>query len=236
VTARRGFSLLEVMVAVTILGLVLTVILSAQGGLSSSNRAAARSALAIQLARCKMVEAEEKILKNGMPEIDQIDTELPCCEDFNGADGYRCDVKVEKVELPPPPSSGGAGDAGLDFGGITNATAGTTGSTGGLGALAGGAGGAGLNLDGGLTQMGQMMNQQAGGGGADGLVKMAMGMVYPQLKVMMEASIRRITITTHWRDGSVPREFVLQQYVTNPQRGGFVAGVPGMVGPDGGPL
>ena len=34
----RGFSLLEVMVAIAILGLVLTVILSAQGGLASSNR------------------------------------------------------------------------------------------------------------------------------------------------------------------------------------------------------
>ena len=35
----RGFSLLEVMVAVAILGLTLTVILSAQGGLAASNKA-----------------------------------------------------------------------------------------------------------------------------------------------------------------------------------------------------
>ena len=40
---RRGFSLLEVMVAIAILGLVLTVILSAQGGLAASNRAAGAS-------------------------------------------------------------------------------------------------------------------------------------------------------------------------------------------------
>ena len=36
----RAFSLLEVMVAVAILGLTLTVILSAQGGLAASNKVA----------------------------------------------------------------------------------------------------------------------------------------------------------------------------------------------------
>ena len=48
----RGFSLLEVMVAIAILGLVLTVILSAQGGLAASNRSASNMGQATSLGRC----------------------------------------------------------------------------------------------------------------------------------------------------------------------------------------
>ena len=53
-----------------------------------------------------------------------------------------------------------------------------------------------------------------------------MGFVYPSLKIMMEASIRRVTVTVRWKDGATAREFVLVQYVTNPQRGGFAGGLP----------
>ena len=55
-----GFSLLEIMVAMAILGLALSVILSAQGGLAASNRSAANLGTAESLARCKMAEVEEK--------------------------------------------------------------------------------------------------------------------------------------------------------------------------------
>src|SRR5205085_6981497 len=77
----RGFSLLEVMVAIAILGLVLTVILSAQGGLAASNRASSNMGNAVSLGRCKMSEIEEKMLKLGYPEIDQIDQAVPCCDE-----------------------------------------------------------------------------------------------------------------------------------------------------------
>ena len=107
---RRGFSLLEVMVAIAILGLALTIILSAQGGLAASNRSAANLGSASTLARCKMTETEEKLLKLGYPEIDQVDTEISCCEDAD-RDGFKCDVRVEKIELPNPPSSS-IGDGG----------------------------------------------------------------------------------------------------------------------------
>jgi general secretion pathway protein I len=64
---RRGFSLLEVMVAVAILGLTLSVILSAQGGLAASNRSAANMGTAANLGRCKMTEAEEKAVRAWRP-------------------------------------------------------------------------------------------------------------------------------------------------------------------------
>ncbi len=218
---RRGFSLLEVMVAIAILGLALTIILSAQGGLAASNRSAANLGSASTLARCKMTEAEEKLLKLGYPEIDQVDTDVSCCEDAD-RDGFKCDVRVEKVELPSPPSSSIA-----DGGSLLGAPSGS-GSADPLGQLANAAGGAGLNLDGGVSGLGtvaQQVGQQFGGAGAAGLLLRVMGIVYPSIKPLYEMSIRKVTVTVRWTEGPKKKELPLVQYVTSPQRAGFISGV-----------
>lgn len=223
---KRGFSLLEVMVAVGILGLVLSVILGAQGGLAASHRTAANLGLASTQARCKMTEVEERLLKLGYPALDQTDTEVPCCEDESTA-RFTCDVKVEKVELPNLPTSGSGGDAGsLGIGPEIGSSAGP------LGSVVNPAGGASLDLDAGLSGLGVQLQSQVGGAGAQGLVSMALGFVYPVTKPMMEASIRRVTVTVRWKEGPVARELGIVQFVTNPQRGGFLGGV----GVDGGAL
>jgi general secretion pathway protein I len=234
--------LLEVMVAVTVLGLVLSVVLSAQGGLSASNRVAEKSGTATQLLRCKMVEVEEQLLKFGFQEIDKVDTDLPCCEDQDTAD-FRCDVRVEKVELPNPNSSSGDGGVGAALnlggpGGIASglAAAGAGAATAGgpqaaLGAVAN-VTGMNLSLDGGLQDLGnQVLAQGAGAvGGAEGLLQMAMGLIYPSLKIVLEASIRRVTVTVKYKQGLRPQSQSLMQYVTQPQRGGLASDVvPGMM-------
>lgn len=236
--AIRAFSLLEVMVAVAILGLVLTVILSAQGGIAASNRAAAKAGYATTVARCKMTEVEERLLKLGYPEIDQVDTDIACCDDSDPY-GFRCDTRVEKVVLPNPPSNS-LGDGGfLSLSGSRGASTGaaTAGAStaGALGALGGlnPAGGAGLNLsmDGGLGGIGTgLASQVSGMGGSQGLLQTVMGIVYPSLKLMMEASIRRLTVTVRWHEGLTVKDLTLVQYVTNPQRGGFLEGFPGADG------
>ena len=66
----RGFTLLEVMVAVAILGLSLTVILSAQAGLYSGGAYAQHTSVATGLLRCRMTEIEERMLKLGYPEVE----------------------------------------------------------------------------------------------------------------------------------------------------------------------
>jgi general secretion pathway protein I len=236
----RAFSLLEVMVAVAILGLTLTVILSAQGGLAASNKMAANMGLATTVARCKMTEMEEKLLKLGYPAIEDIQSGIACCNDRD--DGtFTCDTKVEKITLPnPPDNSLGDGGSSLALSTLASATASPAGSgAGGLAALGGAIapalggnalGGAGLDFDGGLQGMGNGLLQQfgaggqAGGQGVQGLLQMVMGMVYPSLKLMFEASIRRLTVTVRWSEGPHPKEFTLIQYVTNPQQAGFTAG------------
>jgi len=225
VAARRsvaGFSLLEVMIAIAILGLALTVILSAQGGLAASNRTGRHTAVATALGRCKMTEIEEDLLKRGFSETDATEEGRPCCDGAD-RDDFTCDWKVLRVELPNPPLS--SADAGsLNLGGPL------------FGGGDGGAPGIGsgpldLNPDGGIAGLGAALQGQQGGAGMTGMLDMVFGLVYPGLKPVFEASIRRVTVTVRWKEGPLAREFELTQFVTNPQRAGLASGA---LDPDGG--
>jgi hypothetical protein len=59
--------------------------------------------------------------------------------------------------------------------------------------------------------------------GAGALAPMAMSMVYPQLKGMLEASIRKVTVQVFWKDGASDRDLTITQYLTNPQSGGLLS-------------
>jgi general secretion pathway protein I len=64
----------------------------------------------------------------------------------------------------------------------------------------------------------------SGGLGVQGLLQMVMGFVYPSMKLMFEASIRRVTVTVKWNEGPNPKELAIVEYVTSPQQAGFTAG------------
>jgi general secretion pathway protein I len=217
------------MVAIAILGLVLTVILSAQGGLAASNRSSANMGQAVALGRCKMTEIEERLLKLGYPELDAIDPGVPCCEDEK-TDVFTCDTRVEKVVMPALQSGNSLGDGGALVGPGAAAAAGTAGLPGLLNPA--GDGGLSLDVDAGLSGIGASL-ASGGGAGTQGLLSMVMGILYPAIKPMYEASIRRITVTVKWKEGSNERELPIVQYVTNPQRGGFAGSA---LLPDGGTM
>lgn len=233
---RRGFSLLEVMMAVALFGAVVTIILSAQAGLVASDRTATNMSQAIEIARCRMSEIEEKELRLGYPEMEEKDTSTLCC-DYKEVPGFSCDWAVERVLLPQP--MGLAGDGGMNFlgGGL-----GLDASFGNLGTAAAGLGtsmptspmgtslinpmgGASLDFDAGLQNIGSTLTQSFGGAGMSGLLSLVFSLVYPSLKPMLEAGIRRVTVTIHWQEGSHARDMVLQQYITNPSRSGLLAGL-----------
>lgn len=208
----RGFSLLEVMVSVAILGLALTVILSAQGGLSAGNRTAENQSLAAGLVRCRMTELEERLVKLGYPLMDEFVEDEPCCMERTDP-RFTCGHKIEKIELPQP-NAGGAGEGGLN---LASAASGAAGANNPIGA--------GLNLDAGLQGMGNnLMTQMGAAGGAGGILDMVMSLVYPSIKPMMEMSIRRMTVTVRWREGINAREIPIVQFVSNPAAAGFAQG------------
>jgi general secretion pathway protein I len=228
---RRGFSLLEVMFAVALFGAVVTFILSAQGGLINSNRSAANMSQAVEIARCRMSELEEKELRLGYPEIEEKDESNACCDDKEVA-GFACDWQVERVKLPEVQTLGG--DAGLNTvlsGGLGGALDGGLGSIASSLPSAAGTvmlnplGGAGLNFDAGIGGLGQGLQSAMGGAGAQGLLSMVFSIVYPSLKPLLETAIRRITVDITWKEGSADRTFTLTQYVTNPSRAGLLAGL-----------
>ena len=241
---RRGFSLLEVMFAVALFGAVVTVILSAQGGLIASNKRAASMSEAVAIARCRMSELEEKELKLGYPEVEEKDTSNVCCDDKE-VTGFSCEWQVERVTLPQATQLGGdaglgsllGGGLGLDAGlagaipsGLPTSMPTTLGTV-----MSNPLGGATLDFDAGLQNIGQSLQQSFGGQGAAGLLSMVFTLVYPSLKPVLESGIRRITVVVRWKEGPSSRDFTLVQYVTNPSRTGLLAGMADAgVGADGG--
>jgi general secretion pathway protein I len=250
--ASRGFTLLEVLVAVAILALGLTVVSSAQTGVFWSYSRATRLSQAPGLARCKMAELELNLLKLGFPLLDQTD-EGDCCTNID-VEGYRCEWRIETVKLPDLPVGGGSGaDAGVGPGGglggapAAQGAGGTIGSPG-LGGPLGGlaqiqqTGGSALGRGAGVGDLTSMLGA---GGGSGGVASMVMGLVYPDLKPMLEASIRKLTIHVLWKEGNFERDLGVAQYITAPQHGGFDplaaqgldalgSGVPGLPGAPGG--
>jgi general secretion pathway protein I len=236
--STAAFSLLEVMVAVAILGLGLTVILTAQTGLFSSAKRAAQLSQAVGLARCKMSEIEVQLLKEGY-QLTADNEEGPCCEDEDAKD-MRCKWTIAPVMLPELAMGGGA-DAGAGMG-MQGAGEGEASSSP-LDSLSSTLDKTKADLGSGNTAdavgglMGAMGGLNPGAGpsmGAGALAPMALSLVYPQLKGMLEASIRKVTVQVVWKDGSTDRDLTVVQYLTNPQQGGLLAEDESGVGGSGG--
>src|ERR1700753_299171 len=96
--SQRAFTLLEVLVAIAILGLGLTVILGSQVGLFTNAARGEHLTIATNLVRCKMSEIEVKLLTYGYQLTDETD-EGPCCAGEEDDSVYRCSWKVERVTL-----------------------------------------------------------------------------------------------------------------------------------------
>lgn len=96
--SRRGFTLLEVMIGLALLGFGLVVLIKST---TSNIRAAKRSQMmgvATDLSRGKMYDIEEKLLKEGFTETDQ--SEDGRTFDDEGWPEIKYSYKVEQVELP----------------------------------------------------------------------------------------------------------------------------------------
>ena len=268
---QSGFTLLEVLVAIAILGLGLTAILSAQTGLFASSAYAERISMSTSMVRCRLSEIELKLNKEGFPLLDMKD-EGNCCGD-EPISGYKCKWKIEKVELPIPPTAGdlssklggGMSPSGLGALGaiasVGQSNGAVLGQSAGLGdiskllagqspgSIPGGIPGAtppapvdsgnfaskpfgtssfGNTVPGtvpigsaGLDALGPGSPGSPFGGGASSLAPLVMSLVYPTLKPMLEASIRKITVTVEWQNGGKGKNIEAVEFVTNPMQGGL---------------
>ena len=94
----KGFTLLEVMIAVAILGLSLTSIFASEVGAAKVASRSRKTSTASLLARCKMGEIEELVATEGFPAIEKKGTD-GCCEDSE-VEGFECDWSIVRIVLP----------------------------------------------------------------------------------------------------------------------------------------
>lgn len=189
---RQGFTLLEVMIAVAILGLSLTAIFSSEVGASNVAQRARRQNIAVTLARCKMGEIEEVISIEGLPALEKTDTDN-CCE-HAPVEGFECDWSVKRIILPELGSDEGDDDETAQDASKRQLTEAYD----------------EVNRQGGTPQ--EVIAGQAGN-----LAMLALQLGFPILKPFLEEQVRRATVSVHWKEGDAQRGFDVIQYLVSEQ-------------------
>jgi len=169
---RRGFTLLEVMIALAILGGGLIALLSMSAADVRAAHKAKLLTIATGLARGKMLDIEEELFHNGFQDVAENEN-----GDFSddGQHKFTWDALVEKVALPAaadlggPSSQPGTPTAVMDPNNPSNQEA--------LMGLAGGS--------------------QTGALGAS-----MVQLYFPLIAPVLENAIRKVTLTVHWKIGS----------------------------------
>jgi general secretion pathway protein I len=189
----RGFTLLEVMIAVAILGLSLTAIFSSEVGAANVAARARRQNVATTLARCKMGEIEQDIAIEGLPALEKKDRDN-CC-DHAPVEGFECEWIVERIILPEFGAQDDE-DEDTDSADESNRR---------------------------LTEAYDAVNQQGGtpqqviAGQAGNLAVLALQIGFPILKPFIEEQVRRATVSVHWKEGPEERGFDVIQYLVSEQ-------------------
>lgn len=198
--AVEGFTLLEVMVAVAILGITLVSIFSSEAG---AIRMAGRSRLlttASLLARCKMGEIEEEVMRTGFPAVSSQGSDA-CCTGGE-VEGFECEWEISRVVLPD--QFMGMGAEGEEAGPLAR--------------LLGGGGAAGAPAAPAAPPTpDQLLSGSLLGGGGNMITQLAMQFVLPVLKPGIEEQVRRATVTVRWREGTGTQEFDVVQYLVAEQ-------------------
>jgi general secretion pathway protein I len=225
---RRGFTLIEVMVAVAILAMSLTAIFASEAGAAKVAHRSRKMGMAALAARCKMNEIEEQIADEGLPALFDSGSDA-CCEE-TPTEGVTCDWEIELVTLPDTmfapeePEPGSTGEP-TDPGDKTAATKPPTDPNDKTQK--------GLPPDP-MTALRDVDPEAAlAGGGLGGMASMALGYAYPVLKPAFEAQIRRATVTVHWKEGSRDHSFDVTQYVVAERPAGPAPEEPTQTSPGG---
>lgn len=195
-----GFTLLEVMVAVAILAFSLVSIFSGEiGAIRMASRARLMTTASL-LARCKMGEIEEEMMRTGFPAVSSRGSD-ECCTGGE-VDGFTCEWEISRVVLPDQMAQEGEGEDGGPLGGL-------------LGGAAPAA--APPAMPTGPVEPAAMLSGSMVAGGGDMISQMAMQMVFPMLKPSIEEQVRRATVTVRWEEGSGTQEFDVVQYLVAEQ-------------------
>ncbi|MGE5048656.1 MAG: type IV pilus modification PilV family protein [Deltaproteobacteria bacterium] len=207
----RGFTLLEVMIALAILSVALVAISNLNGGAVAMHAYSRRATEATLLLRGKMLDVEDDLQKNGFSDFtDEKHGDFSA----EGAAGYAWSAEILKPDVQLDPAQlltllGAQGNKGGQPSNVAGAA----------GTLAGSLFGAP-----GATQGLQ------GGGGAAMLAGPLGGMFMNEAKTFIETlkkSVREIRLTVSWQDGKSRRDVSASQIIVIlPENVGQTPGAP----------
>ena len=199
----RGFTLLEVMIGLALLGLGLTVLIKSAAGNIFNAQQAHMMGIATDLARGKMYDIEEKLLKDGFTDSDQSQPD-PKPFDDEGWPTIFYSYKVEPVDMPSwddlqALAKGHAIAMGSGSAGSGSAGSGSSGYE-----FGSGSGDMLSNFqNSALGGMVGMMGMFGGKGGGPDLASAQGGvfiqMYYQLFQQILKVSIRKVTLTVTWK-------------------------------------
>lgn len=201
---KRGFTLLEVMVALALLGLGLVVLIKSSANNIRASEESHMMGIATDLARGKMYDIEEKLLKDGFTDTDQSQTD-PKPFDTEGWPNVYYSYKVEQVEMPDfdqlTAMSQGRQGSGAFAGSGSNYYGSAFGSAFGSDLGSDALGGFQNSALGGMLSM--MGGGSLGGGSTSGVAGgMAGAMIqtqYTMFQEILKVSVRKVTLTVSWK-------------------------------------
>jgi prepilin-type N-terminal cleavage/methylation domain-containing protein len=211
----RGFTLLEVMVGLALLGLALVVLMKSAAGSIFNAEQAHMTGVVTDLARAKMYDIEEVLLKDGFTDTSQSHESEECFTD-EGWPNVCYSYKVEEPKLPSfeELTSMAQGKAKDD---ATKAL--------------GSAGSAGSAI---LSQLGSGDLGSAGGGFGDSMLGGMLGMFgassgvdaaagasmiqsqYSMFQEVLKVSVRKVTLSVTWTVLGSKRDMKVVAFFTDP--------------------
>jgi len=197
----RGFTLLEVMIALALLGLGMVVLIKSTAGNLFSTEEAHMMGVATDLARGKMYDIEEMLLKDGFTDTNQ-SQDSDKCFDEEGWPNICYSYKVEEPKLPSfdqlqEMAQKQAKDA------LAKGSAAALGSAGGSAAMMMGGSDAAM---GGFenSALGGMLGMMGSFGGGKQDITAAQGgsliqSQYSMFQEILKVSVRKVTLTMKWK-------------------------------------
>jgi len=202
--ARRGFTLLEVMFGLALLGLGLTVLIKSAAGDIFNAQQAHMMGIVTDLARGKMYDIEEKLLHDGFSDTEQHEDDQSFSDE--GWPQIHYSYKVELVELPSfdalqaIAAGSGSGSARGSAGSDQEAAGGFENSVfGGLMGQFGGLGGAGKGSADISSAIGGSFIQSQ----------------YTMFQQILKVTIRKVTLTVNYQVMGSDRDLKVVQFLTD---------------------
>ncbi len=210
----KGFTLLEVMIGLALLGVALTILIRSAAGSIFASQDAQMTGVVTDLARGKMYDIEEKLLKDGFMDTEQGEEGRDFTEE--GWPNIKYDYKVQQVELPGFDTLQAMAKGQAELKGSAAALAGS-GSGSAFGSAAGSAGLGGFQN----SALGGMMGMFGGFGGSgasDASSARGASLVssqYQMFQQILKVSIRKVTLTMKWQVLGRSRDLAIVTYFTD---------------------